>query len=240
MSGHSKWATIHRQKEIKDAKRGAIFTKLAANITVAVKSGGGIADPSQNFRLRLAIDKAKQFNMPKENVNRAIEKGMGGVLENTLTEVVYEGFAPGGVAVMIEVLTDNKLRAAQAVREVFDKNGGTMGSSGAVAYLFSQKGEIRIKNKELKDEDELRIIDLAVSEIVRGEDEWMIYCHPDQTFVIRDRLAGMGCEVVGAELVRLPETTVLVSDPGARVKIEKILEMLSELDDVQKVWTNYA
>jgi len=127
MSGHSKWATIHRQKEAKDAKRGSNFTKLAAAITVAVREGGGVVDPGQNFKLRLAIDRARQFNMPKDNISRAIEKGAGGGGSDELAEVVYEGFAPGGVAVMLEAFTDNKLRTAQKVREVFDKNGGTLG-----------------------------------------------------------------------------------------------------------------
>lgn len=239
MSGHSKWATIHRQKEAKDAKKGAVFTKLAAAITVAVREGGGITDPGQNFKLRLAVDMARQFNMPKENISRAIEKGTGGGGAEGLVEVVYEGFGPGGVAVVLEAVTDNKLRTWQKVREVFDKNGGTLGGSGAVGYLFAPKGELRIKNHELSDEDELKLIDLGADEIDRG-DEWVVYCAKERTFEMKDKLEKLGYGVMGAELAMKPVSYVNVSDPEDRKKVENILEKLEDLDDVHKVWTNYA
>ena len=132
MSGHSKWATIHRAKEVKDAKKGAAFTKLAMNITVAVRQGGGIGDPEKNFKLRLAVDKARQFNMPKENISRAIEKGTGAGAGGSLEDVMYEGFLPGGCAVVIEGFTDNKARTVQQVRSVLEKGGGTIAGTGAV------------------------------------------------------------------------------------------------------------
>lgn len=223
MSGHSKWATIHRQKEVKDAKRGAAFTKLAAAITVAVKEGRG---------LPLALEKAKQYNMPKENIQRALDRAAGADAAN-LEGVVYEGFGPEGVAIMVEALTDNKLRTAQAVRTTFEKNGGTLGGSGAVSYMFEQKGEIRIEKGEMGDEDELKIIDLGVDEIVKDESGWIIYCHKDKTFETKEHLEKMGYKIAEVELVMKP--TTLVSGQA-----EKLVEQLEELDDVHRVWTNYA
>lgn len=221
MSGHSKWATIHRQKEINDSKKGAVFTRLAAAITIAVKQGRG---------LQLALEKAKQFNMPKENIARAIDRATGVGSEN-LEEAVYEGFGPGEVAVIVETLTDNKLRTAQAVRTVFEKNGGTLGGSGAVSYMFNQVGELRIKNQELGDEDELKIIDLNIDEIVKDDGEWVVYCHKDKTFETKECLEKLGFKVLGMELVMKPITMV-------SGQAEKLVEQLEELDDVHKVWTN--
>ena len=230
MSGHSKWATIHRQKESNDAKKGAIFTKLAAAITVAVKEGRG---------LQLALEKAKQYNMPKENIQRALDRvaGADGV---ELEEVMYEGFGPGGGAIIVEAMTDNKLRTAQAVRVVFEKNGGTMGGSGAVSYLFEQKGELRIRNpirqaqgeQELGDNDELKIIDLNVEEIVKGEGEWIVYCHKDKTFEIKESHEKMEYKIDGVGLVMKPMTLV---DGEAG----NLIEQLEGLDDIHEVWTNY-
>lgn len=240
MSGHSKWATIHRQKGVKDAKKGAVFTKLAAAITMAVKTGEGVGDPDNNFRLRLAVDKARQFNMPKENISRAIEKGMGSGGADQLTEAVYEGFAPGGAAVMVEALTDNKLRTAQAARIVFEKNGGTLGSQGTVGYMFRQVGELRIVNNNLGDEDELKIIDLGIEDIEMDEATWLIFCEKERTFEVKERLEKLGYKVENAELVMKPTVAIHVQDEDARRKTENLLEQLEDLDDVQKVWTNYA
>lgn len=238
MSGHSKWATIHRQKEVKDAKRGAIFTKLAAAVTVAVRQGGGVTDPTENFRLRLAVEKARQFNMPKENIARAIEKGAGGGAGEVLVEAVYEGFLPGGAVVMVESLTDNKLRTAQSVREVLEKNGGSMAGSGAVGYLFKPLGELRVRDAGLGDEDELKMIDLGADEIVRGEGEWLVYCDKDRTFVLKESLGKGGFDIVEAGLVMKPVSVVEIAQEEMRLRAVKILEMLEDLDDVQKVWTN--
>src|SRR3989344_704878 len=235
MSGHSKWATIHRQKEAKDAKRGSNFTKLAAAITVAVREGGGVVDPGQNCKLRLAIDRARQFNMPKDNISRAIEKGAGGGGSDELAEVVYEGFAPGGVAVMLEAFTDNKLRTAQKVREVFDKNGGTLGGSGAVKYLFSQVGEMRLVSSGLGDEDELKMIDLGVVDIERGEGEWIVYCEKERTYEIKDEMEKMGYQITNTELVMRPINPIEVNDPELKKKVENLLDKLSDLEDVHKV-----
>jgi YebC/PmpR family DNA-binding regulatory protein len=243
MSGHSKWATIHRQKEAKDAKKGALFTKLAAQITVAVRQGGGIGDPDQNFRLRLVIDKAKQYNMPKENVNKAIERGLGTGQGSELEEVLYEGFLAGGAAVIAQALTDNKARTAQQVRTILERGGGSLGQSGAVSYLFSQKGEVRVKAqdpglKSLQDQ-ELEIIDLGIEDIEQDGDCLDVYCNKDETYDIREKLEKMGYQVESADLVMHPETAAEVGDGQIRERIESALNQLEDLEDVSKVWTNY-
>lgn len=244
MSGHSKWATIHRQKEDNDAKKGAIFTKVGAAISIAVRLGGGIDDPNTNFRLRLAMEKARQVNMPKENIMRAVEKGKGLGEGVKMEEVMYEGFAPMGVAVLVQVLTDNKLRTVQRVREIFVKGGGVMASQGAVGYLFAPKEELIVKpqasNPKSQEEQELEIIDLGIEDIEQDGDQLVVYCDKDKTTELKAKLEGIGFEVVGADLIMKPTGLVEVSDREERGKIESILEKLEELDDVQKVWTNYS
>ncbi len=227
MSGHSKWATIHRQKGINDAKKGAIFTKLGKAITIAVKEGRG---------LQLALEKAKQFNMPKENIQRALHPAQG----EQLYEVMFEGFAPGGVAMMVSAVTDNKLRTAAAVRGVLDKRGGSVAGQGAVGYLFSQVGEIIAQPPKPLEEAELEVMDLGVDDVEAEEGKILIYCDKDKTFEIKNKLEQMGYTVEVAELVMKPMAQVVVEDAEMRVRIETILEKLTDLDDVQKVWTNYA
>lgn len=241
MSGHSKWATIHRAKGIKDAKKGAAFTKLAANITMAVKQGGGIGDPEKNFRLRLAIEKARQFNMPKDNISRSIEKGMGAGSADLLEEVTFEGFLPGGVAVLVTAVTDNRLRTAQAVRMVLDKNGGSMGSSGSVSYMFEQKGEILVdlSNKSVE-EAELEFIDLGVEDVDTHEGKLVAYCGREETFVMKEKAEARGYVVESAGLIMRPTTLVEIKDEETGTRIENILEMLEDLDDVSGVWSNHA
>lgn len=241
MSGHSKWATIHRAKEANDAKKGAAFTKLAQAIALAVKQGGGIGDPEKNFKLRLAIDRARQFNMPKDNISRAIERGMGGAGGNDLDEVLYEGFAPSGVAVLVSAVTDNKLRTAQKVREVLDKSGGSMGSSGSVSYLFSPAGELLVRFKNgAYDEQELEIMDLGVQDVQRSEEGFAIYCQRDKTFEMKENLEKLGYKVESAELTMKPAIQIDVSDSETANRIESILERLEGLDDVDHVWSNYS
>ena len=218
MSGHSKWATIHRQKGINDAKKGAIFTKLGRAITIAVKEGRG---------LQLALEKAKQFNMPKENIQRALNPTQG-----ELHEVMFEGFAPGGVAVMISAVTDNKLRTAAAVRALLGK--------AEVSYLFSQVGEIIAQPPKPLEEAELEVMDFGVEDVEAEEGKVLIYCDKDKTFEIKGQLEQMGYVVEVAELAMRPMAQVVVEDAAIRTRIETILEKLSDLDDVQKVWTNYA
>ncbi|KKT77152.1 MAG: transcriptional regulator [Microgenomates group bacterium GW2011_GWB1_44_8] len=226
MSGHSKWATIHRQKGINDAKKGAIFTKLARAISIAVKQGQG---------LQLALEKAKQYNMPKDNIQRALHPAQG-----ELYEALFEGFGPSGVAIMVSVVTDNKLRTAQAVREVLEKNGGHLGSQGAVAYLFSHEGEIIAKPNKPVEEAELEVIDLGIDDIEAEGDKLLIYCHRDQTFELKEKLEKSGYAVESAELVMKPVTLMEIENEDIRQKIESLLFKLEDLDDVQKVWTNYS
>lgn len=242
MSGHSKWATIHRKKEANDAKRGAAFTKLAMAITVAVRQGGGIGDPNQNFRLRLAVEAARAANMPKENIARAIAKGTGDGGGVVMEEALFEGFLPGGAALLVETVSDNRIRTAQQVRMIVDKLGGTMGSSGAVSYLFSHVGQVVVdlagKNEE---EAELEIMDIeGVQDMESGEGKLAIYCDKSKPFEIKDQLESRGYKVESAELVMKPTTWIEVADNAQREQIEKIIEQLEELDDVAKVWTNYA
>lgn len=240
MSGHSKWATIHRQKEVKDAKRGAAFTKLGAAITVAVREGGGVADPNQNFKLRLAVDQARQMNMPKENIQRAIDRAAGGAGAE-LTEVEYEGFLPGGAAVVAVGLSDNKLRTSQQVREVLDKGGGSLAGSGAVGYMFDRKGEVVIKPLETRvksqEDQELELIDLGAEDIDKEGDSWVVYCSRDDTYTMKEKLAELGYKVESADLTLKPNTAMDVeSEPGE--KAMAILEKLQDLDDIHKVYTN--
>jgi YebC/PmpR family DNA-binding regulatory protein len=239
MSGHSKWATIHRAKEAKDAKKGAAFTKLAMNITVAVKQGGGVGDPEKNFRLRLAVDKAREFNMPKENIARAIEKGLGGGSGVTLEEVVYEGFLPGGAAVIIEGLTDNRARTAQQVRSLLEKGGGTLAGSGAVAYMFTQLGELVVDmTGKTEEEAELAAIDAGADEFLTEEEKLIIYCQKEQLPEVKQKLESAGYRVESAEVVMKPGTVSEVADEETKTKIETLLEQLSDLEDVSKVWSN--
>jgi YebC/PmpR family DNA-binding regulatory protein len=239
MSGHSKWATIHRQKGINDSKKGAAFTKISRVITMAVREGGGITDPAMNFKLRLAIEKARQVNMPKDNIQRAIDKGAGVGGEDLMVEAMFEGFGPEGVAIMVSTLTDNKLRSAQAVREILEKNGGVMGSSGSVSYLFSAKGEVRVIGK-VSEEQELTLIDAGLDELETDEEYSLLYCDKDKTFDLKEQVEALGLKVDSAELIMKPLALVNVTDSEVRTKIESILERLSDLDDTQKVWTNYA
>lgn len=243
MSGHSKWATIHRSKEVKDAKKGAVFTKLAAAIVVAVRDGGRVGDPDKNFKLRLMVDKARQVNMPKENIQRAIEKGMGVSGEAELEEITFEGFLPEGCAVMITAVTDNKARTAQQIRTYLEKHGGTLAGAGAVGYLFKSLGEVRVQVQETNNkgiqEQELEIIDLGIEDIEQSDNEFLVYCQKESTWELKIKLENAGFAVVGVELVNKPAALVEVKDRVAQEKIEEMLQMLEDLDDVTHVFTNY-
>lgn len=219
MSGHSKWATIHRAKAINDSKKGAAFTKLAQNITLAAKLGRG---------LDLAIDRAKQANMPKDNIQRAVDRGVGGGEADNLSEVMYEGFGPGGVGILVQAVTDNKLRTAQHIRDVVDKGGGNMASSGAVSYLFSQVGELVVPSP-LTDDKELEIIDLGIDDVENSPEGFIVYCHKDKTFEIKEALEKLGYKVESAELTMKPSTWIEVADESSKQKLEAILEKLEDL-----------
>jgi YebC/PmpR family DNA-binding regulatory protein len=241
MSGHSKWATTHRQKEVKDAKRGAVFTKMAAQIAVAVREGGGVGDPEQNFHLRLVVDKAREYNMPKENITRAIEKGLGAGQGEGLNSVVYEGFGPGGVGVVVETVTDNKARTAQQVRSVLENANGSMGVSGSVSHQFSRKGELILESDPKNTEKiELEAIDLGAEDFEIEDEALIIYCEKEKFLNLKSGLEKLGYQIKQSELILKPQVMMEITDPEMRTRVEGMIERLEELDDVVKVWTNYA
>jgi len=239
MSGHSKWATIKRQKGVADIKKGQIFTKLAKAIIIAVKQGGGIADPTQNFKLRLAIDKAQEANMPKENVARAIGKAKG-LKEGELSEIIYEGFAPAGVSVMVEAVTDNSQRTTSEVKNIFNKAGGSFGKPGSVAYQFSQMGRVTVK-KDGKSIDDIFLLaaDSGAEDIEEDGEEVVILTPADKLSAVRASLFASGLNIIEASLIRIPITTVPVDKENIS-KVEDFISHLESLDDVQKVYSNLS
>lgn len=240
MSGHSKWSQIKRQKGVADIKRGQTFTKIANAITIAVRAGGGIGDPEKNFRLRLAIEKARAVNMPKENMQRAIERGAGIGEKGSLEEAVYEGFTPGGAAVIIEVVTDNKQRSASEIKQVFDKNRGVLARPGAVAYQFAQKGLITIrKNGKTIDDIFLMAADMGAEDVEEAGDEVLVYTNPLDLSKIKEQFSSSGLTIIEAELTRKPLTSVTIPDRETSQKALSFLEKLESLDDVQKVYANF-
>lgn len=240
MSGHSKWSTIKRQKGVADAKRGQHFTKLANNIIVAIKTGGGISDPESNFKLRLAIDKARSFNMPKDNIERAIDKARGVGGSGDIFETLYEGFTPGGAAVLIEAVTDNKQRTVSEVKNVLEKHGGKMAGQGAVSYQFTRLGEIIVK-KDAKTSDDLLTIalDLDIQDMKEEDDVAILYVLPQDLIRVKTELESKGFAVENAELVFKP-TTEITPESETKVKIDNIVEKLHDLQDVHNVFTNVA
>lgn len=241
MSGHSKWATIKRQKGANDAKRGAVFTKLSNAIAIAVRQGGGIGDPDQNFRLRLAVDAARAANMPKENIERAIQRAQGSGADENVEEVMYEGFGPSGVCLIIEAVTNNKNRTVGEVKNIFDKTGGTLGQPGSVSYQFKQVGQIIInKAGKLLDDIFLDIAEAGAEDIEEVGEEVFIYSSPSDLTRVRSALSAMGYVILEMEIVWKPITLVTVSeeDPTAQ-KVITLIDRLENLDDVQKVYSNF-
>jgi YebC/PmpR family DNA-binding regulatory protein len=238
MSGHSKWAQIKRQKGLNDQKRGKTFTKLANAITIAVKQGGGIGDPNSNFRLRLAIDTARTFNMPKENIERAIKRAAGKDA-GEIAEVTYEGFASGGVSVIVEAATDNTMRTTSEVKSIFNKAGASFGQPGSVSYQFKHVGRI-IAQKGSKSYDDIFAIaaDLGAEDIEEVGDEVFVYTPLQDLAKVKDALTAADIEVTEAELIREPIMTVEVGEQDKLLRIEHFVNSLEELDDVQKVYTN--
>lgn len=238
MSGHSKWATIKRQKGANDAKRGQLFTKLSNAITIAVRQGGGISDPEFNFKLRLAIDKARSANVPKENIERAVNKASAGAEQ--VEEMLYEGFAPGGVAVIVEAVSDNKQRTFSQVKNVFDKNGGSLGSTGSVSYMFSRRGEITAaKNGATSDEMLSKGIEANVSDMEDDTNSVFYYTDPQELQSVKKNLEAQGISIESAQLIYAP-TNYISSDSATQEKVLNLVEKLEELDDVQEVFTNLA
>lgn len=240
MSGHSKWAQIKRQKGVADIKRGQTFTKVANAISVAVRDGGGMTDPESNFKLRLAIEKARTVNMPKENIQRAIDRGGGKGEKGTLEEVVYEGFGPGGVAVIVECVTDNRERTRSEIKNVFDKSGGTLGQAGSVAYQFKQVGLVTVKKSGISIDDIFsRAVDAGADDVEEVGEEMLIYTDPSNLKATKEALSLAGLTVVEAELSRKPTITVPVSDKETLSKVLSFVDKLESLDDAQKVYANF-
>ncbi len=242
MSGHSKWSTIKRQKGVTDQKRGQAFTKLAKAITIAVKLGNS-GDPNANPRLRMAYDAARSANMPKDNIDRAIERGLGAGKE-ALEEVVYEGFGPGQVAFIVEGVTDNHLRTNQEIRSIFDRNGGNLAGIGAVSYMFDKKGEIKVKGKGGETEEEmLELIDCGAEDVEDFEEDdqlkYLVYTEPTKTSSISHSISETGFEVESQELAMKPNITQAINDQVMAEKVIAFAEKLEDNDDVQKVYSNF-
>jgi YebC/PmpR family DNA-binding regulatory protein len=237
MAGHSKWKTIKRAKAATDAKRGAVFTKLIREITVAAKSGGG--DPGGNPRLRLAIDTARSQSMPKENIERAVKKGTGELEGVDYQEIMYEAYGPGGVALMIQTLTDNPTRTVADVRHKLSRNGGNMGTSGSVAFLFDRKGQMTVDAARW-DEDTIMeaALDAGAEDVARDEDEWVVTTEPANLHAVREGLAAKGIESGDAAINWVPKTTIRVEGADAEALV-KLIDALEDLDDVQKVEGNF-
>ncbi len=236
MSGHSKWSTIKRKKGAADAKRGKLFTKLIREIATAAGLGGG--DPDSNPRLRLAIDKARGANMPKDNIERAIKKGTGEGDGERFEEVTYEGYGPGGVAVMLRTLTDNRNRTVGEIRHAFTKHGGNLGEAGCVAYLFEKRGVIALDGDLDLDRIYELALDAGAEDVIEGDGSVEVVTDPDAFEPVRDAIAAGGLELAGAEVTMRPSTTVAVAGGEAEGMI-RLAEALEDLDDVQEVYANF-
>lgn len=237
MSGHSKWSTIKRQKGANDAKRGALFTKFAREIIIAARMGGG--DPDANYRLRLAIEKARSVNMPMDNIKRAIEKATGGGDAVTFEEIVYEGYGPGGIAVLVEAQTDNRNRTAAEVRSMFTKAGGQLAGSGAVAWQFEPRGVISIPRAGIDpDEIALLAIDAGADDIDTEADPLEVYTSPGDLEKVRKALEAAGVQVDTGEIAMIAQNTVELDAHRARQAL-RLMESLEDLEDVQRVTANF-
>ncbi len=240
MSGHSKWATIKRKKGALDAKRSNQFAKLLRAVEVAAREGGS-GDPKANMTLASAVEKARSFSVPVENIERAIKRGTGELEGGAkYEEVAYEGYGPGGVALFVQCLTDNRNRTAQEVRHAFTRNGGSLGESGSVAWMFARKGLIQIEKEAAPDEE--RLLELALEacadDLRDAESTWEITTEPAAFAAVRDRIAEAGIPMLSAELTMVPQTTVPVEGGQAR-QVLALVEALEDLDDVQNVYANF-
>jgi YebC/PmpR family DNA-binding regulatory protein len=237
MSGHSKWSTIKRQKGAADAKRGALFTKLGKEITIAARQGGG--DPEANYRLRLAVDKARTANMPADNIKRAIERAGGGDKDVEYEEIVYEGYGPGGVALIVETATDNKNRTAADVRSIFSKAGGQLAGQGSVAWQFEQRGVISVEGGSGDPDDiALAAIDAGATDVDIEADPIEISTDPSDLMSVQSALEAAGIKVESAEMAMVATTPIEVEVDKARSNL-KLIEALEDSDDVQRVTANF-
>lgn len=237
MSGHSKWSSIKHQKGAKDVQRGALFTKLAREISVAVRAGGS-GDPEANYRLRLAVQKAKSNNMPNDNIDRSIKKALGEGDGTNYDEVIYEGFGPGGAAILVQALTDNRNRTVSEVRNVFAKHGGNMGESGSVGWMFANRGVITIAT-DGKDPDEVALaaIDAGAADVENSDGVLEAYTEPQDLKAVEEAIRGQGLEVEEAGLRYVASAPIGLED-SQTVQTLRLIEKLEDLDDVQQVFTN--
>jgi YebC/PmpR family DNA-binding regulatory protein len=239
MSGHSKWSTIKHKKGAADAKRGQLFTKLSKAIIVAARDGG--PDPANNLALQNAIEKARSYSMPKDNIERAIARGAGTDSDATAYEtVVYEGYGPEGVAVLVEALTDNRNRTASDVRHLFAKHGGNLGTSGAVSWIFERRGIVLVPAEGV-DEDELMLAaaEGGADDLERDGSSFSISCAPESLHAVREAVEAAGFTVESAELTMVPKNTVAIEDEATAKKVMKLVEALEDNDDVQDVYANF-
>ncbi|ABZ84382.1 conserved hypothetical protein [Heliomicrobium modesticaldum Ice1] len=244
MAGHSKWANIKHRKAKVDAQKGKIFTKIGRELIVAARQGG--PDPNSNFRLKIAIQKAKENNMPNDNIQRAIQRGAGGTEGANYEELTYEGYGPGGVAIMIEAMTDNRNRTAGEIRHLFSKSGGNLGETGCVSWIFEPKGVIRLAvtpeaGAKVVDEDELMLVALETGalDIAVEEDEAEVFTLPEELEGVRQALADAGYAVLSAEVTLVPKNTMEVTDKDIATKLIKLMDALEEHDDVQNAYANF-
>ncbi len=237
MSGHSKWSTIKRKKGAADAKRGKIFTKLLREVTIAARLGGG--DPAGNPRLRTAIQESRGNNVPNDKLERAIKKGTGELEGVALDEVTYEGYGPGGVAVLVETLTDNRNRTVSEVRHLFSKHGGSLGENGCVSYMFDQRGYFLIDAGAMDEEQLIELaLELDVEDFATDRGGYELFTAPETYADVRENLAQREVAVISGELAMIPQTLVQL-DAAKLTKILRFLEAMEDLDDVQNVWTNF-
>ena len=237
MAGHSKWKQIKHYKAAADAKRGALFTKLIREITMAAKQGGG--DPAGNARLRVAIEAARAKSMPKDNIERAIKKGTGELAGETYSEVTYEGYAPGGVAVIVEAVTDNPNRTVAEVRHKFSRAGGNLGAANSVSWMFDRKGQILIESAGLDEDTAIEVaLDAGAEDVSSDDGQYVVTTDPAAFHAVRSALEAKGLKVAEAELAMVAKNTVHVEGKDAEAVL-KLIESLEELDDVQKVWANF-
>ena len=238
MSGHSKWSSIKHKKGAADAKRGKLFSKLSRAIIVAAREGG--PDPAANLALQNAVEKARSYSMPKDNIERAIARGSGQDADASAFEtIVYEGYAPGGVALIVEALTDNRNRTAADVRHLFAKHDGNLGEAGSVAWLFERRGVVVVDGSADEDEITLAAADGGAEDVQRDGSSWEITSAPEDLSAVREALERAGFSVESAELALLPKTTIEVEDESQAKKILRLIDALEENDDVQEVYANF-
>ena len=238
MSGHSKWHNIQAKKGKADAQRGAVFTKIGREIAIAVREGG--ANPESNGKLRDIIAKAKANNMPNDNIQRSIKKASGELSNVVYEEITYEGYAPGGVAVIVDTISDNRNRTASDVRHCFAKYGGNLGTTGSVGFMFDERGVLVVEREPGSDEDEMMMIalDAGAEDVKVEEDVFEILTAPADFSTVRENLEKQGFSFLSAEVQKIPQNTVAVTDPDTILKIQKMLDLLEENDDVQNVFHN--